>query len=110
MIVIGYFSYTAIETCIIEIRIGNARIFYASDLKWPKTVEIAEKYICYKLGVKSLLRVKHTFFHLFFRSIAVYLTTPKKSANIKTDQVRILQDAVKNYDIVSKITKPVECI
>ena len=45
MIVIGYFSYTAIETGIVEIRIGNARIFYASDLKWPKTVEIAEKYM-----------------------------------------------------------------
>ena len=43
MIIIGYFSYTAIETSIIEIRIGNARIFYAPDLKWPKTVEIAEK-------------------------------------------------------------------
>ena len=51
MIVIGYFSYTAIETSIIEIRIGNARIFYASDLKWPKTVEIAEKKYKYKLGV-----------------------------------------------------------
>ena len=51
VIVIGYFSYTAIETSIIEIRIGNARIFYSSDLKWPKTVEIAEKKYKYKLGV-----------------------------------------------------------
>ena len=47
MIVIGYFSYTAIETSIIEIRIGNARIFYASNLKWPKTVKIAEKIYIY---------------------------------------------------------------
>ena len=43
MVIVGYFSYTAIETCIVESRISKARIFYTSDLKWPKAVQVAER-------------------------------------------------------------------
>ena len=41
--IVGYFSYTAIETCIVEIRISKTRIFYTSDLKWPKAIQVAER-------------------------------------------------------------------
>ena len=40
---IGYLSYTANKTSIIEIRIRNSRVFNSSDLKRPEAVQIADK-------------------------------------------------------------------
>ena len=40
MLVVGYPSYTAIEASVVEVRIGNAWIFHASNLEWPKAVQV----------------------------------------------------------------------
>lgn len=41
--IVGYLSYTANKTSIIEIRIRNSRVFNSSDLKRPEAVQIADK-------------------------------------------------------------------
>ena len=43
MFIVGYLSYAANKTSIIEIRIRNPRVFNSSDLKRPEAVQIAEK-------------------------------------------------------------------
>lgn len=43
MFTVGYLSYTANKTSIIEIRIRNSRIFNSSDLKRPEAVQIANE-------------------------------------------------------------------
>ena len=40
---VGYLSYTANKTSIIEIRIRNSRVFNSSDLKRPEAVQIANE-------------------------------------------------------------------
>ena len=43
MLVVGYLSYTATESRIVQIRISDAWVLYTSDLKRPKTVQVTEK-------------------------------------------------------------------
>lgn len=38
--VVGNLSYAASEARVVEFRIRNGRVFNASDLKWPKTVQV----------------------------------------------------------------------
>ena len=42
MLVVGYPSYTAIESRIVQIGIRNAWVLYTSDLKRPKAVQVTE--------------------------------------------------------------------
>ena len=45
MFVVGNLSYAASEARVVEFRIRNCRVFNASDLKWPKTVQVTVRKI-----------------------------------------------------------------
>lgn len=42
ILIVGYPSYTAIESRIVQIGIRNAWVLYTSDLKRPKAVQVTE--------------------------------------------------------------------
>lgn len=41
--VVGNLSYAACEASVVEFRIRNLRVFNASNLKWPKTVQVTKR-------------------------------------------------------------------